>query len=374
MKRRKFIARTLQTSAGIAIGSTFACTSAASSKGFNQKKLGIALVGLGGYATGQLGPALKETQFCELRGIVTGTPEKEVTWAEKYGIPEKNIYNYKNFDEIADNKDIDIIYVVLPNSMHAEFTIRAAQAGKHVICEKPMATSYEDCVKMIDACKKAGKKLSIGYRLHFEPHTLESMRLGQQEVFGKVTDMDSGFAFGLRDKSKWRLDKEMAGGGPLMDVGIYTIQSTIYTLGQLPIALKATDTTIDPDFYGDVEGSLEAEFRFDSKVKSRIKTSYEAQYSYAKAEAENGSWQIEPAHFYGGIKGKTHEGPMKFKSVNQQALQMDDFAKCVLEDRQSVVPGEMGARDVFLLYKIYESMSLGKEVSLEGLPQILHKI
>src|SRR5687768_13355956 len=107
-------------------------------------KLGIALVGLGSYSTNQLGPALKQTSHCYLAGIVTGTPSKENSWASRYNIPKANIYNYKNFDEVAGNSDIDIIYVVLPVSMHKEFTIRAAKAGKHVICEKPMALNANE--------------------------------------------------------------------------------------------------------------------------------------------------------------------------------------------------------------------------------------
>src|SRR5690606_23331209 len=121
---------------------------------------------------------------CYLAGIVTGTPAKEKQWASRYNIPEKNIYNYENFDSIALNPDIDIVYVVLPIFMHKEFTIRAAQAGKHVICEKPMAMNVRECEEMIAACTKANRLLSIGYRLHFEPYNMEMMRLGQQKVFG----------------------------------------------------------------------------------------------------------------------------------------------------------------------------------------------
>src|SRR5690349_17109224 len=142
----------------------------------NQKKLGIALVGLGSYSGGQLAPALQETEHCYLAGIVTGTPSKISTWKEQYNIPDKNIYNYETFDSIKDNKEIDIVYVVLPNSMHAEYVVRAARAGKHVICEKPMALTVEECDRMIAACKEAGKMLSVGYRLHFEPHNKEAMR------------------------------------------------------------------------------------------------------------------------------------------------------------------------------------------------------
>src|SRR5699024_7815392 len=161
--------------------------------------------------------ALQETNLCKLAGIVTGTPRKEEEWAQKYDIPDSNIYNYETYDQIVDNDDIDIIYVVLPNSMHAEYTIRAVEAGKHVISEKPMATSVDDCQRMIDACEEAGRKLSIGYRLHFEPHHQEMMRLGRNEIMGPLQQMTGAHSFPLKDPDAWRLDKELAGGGPLMD-------------------------------------------------------------------------------------------------------------------------------------------------------------
>ncbi|WP_374163342.1 Gfo/Idh/MocA family oxidoreductase [Arcticibacter sp. MXS-1] len=189
-------------------------TLAACSAGRPTGKLGIALVGLGGYSGGQLAPALQETKHCYLAGIVTGTPSKAQSWSQQYNIPEKNIYNYENFDSIADNKDIDIVYVVLPVSMHKDFTIRAAKAGKHVICEKPMALNAAECQEMITACRKARKMLSIGYRLHFEPHNMEAMRLGQKQVYGKITDIDTANGFTYRgNPNAWRLKKALSGGG-----------------------------------------------------------------------------------------------------------------------------------------------------------------
>ena len=377
MKRRHFISNTAKSTGGVIVASsltTLGLFSGSSSRAGEKRGLGVALVGLGSYATGQLAPALQMTENCYLAGIVTGTPSKADSWSDQYDIPAGNVYNYQNFDRIADNDDIDIVYIVLPNSMHAEFVIRAAQAGKHVICEKPMATNYEDCQRMIDACRKVEKKLSIGYRLHFEPYNLEAMRLGQQQIYGKVLESDAGFAFPLRDKSRWRLDKEMAGGGPLMDVGIYAIQSTIYTRGQLPVSLEAMDTTVDKAFYGAVEGTLDVKFKFPAGIKATMRTSYEESSNYLKVQAQEGSWELAPAYSYGGLKGQTHLGPMSFPAVNQQALQMDDFASCILKDKQSIVRGEMGQRDMFIIDKIYESAAIGKPVSLKGIPNILHLV
>lgn len=331
----------------------------------DDEKLGIALVGLGGYASGQLAPALQETKLCKLSGIVTGTPAKEEEWAQKYEIPKSNIYNYENYDQIAENEDIDIIYVVLPNSMHAEYSIRAAEAGKHVISEKPMATSVEDCQRMIDACEKAGCKLSIGYRLHFEPHNKEMMRLGRDGVLGSPRQMSGVHSFPLNDPDAWRLDKELAGGGPLMDVGIYVIQASLYTMGELPVSVMAWDETQNPDNFPEVEGTIRWDLKFPNDAVLHGESSYEDGGNNFRLETADGWAELSPAYSYGGIKGETSEGPMDFPQVNQQALQMDDFARCIIEDDQTIVPGEMGKRDMIIMEAIYESAESGTEVTLD---------
>lgn len=371
MKRRPFIKQLITASGGLALASQlpalYACKEFASNK-----KLGVALVGLGNYSQGQLGPALLETQHCYLAGIVTGTKEKESIWANRYDLKQENIYNYDNFDSIADNKEIDIIYVVLPNSMHAEYTIRAAKAGKHVICEKPMAISVAECKQMIAACKEANKKLSIGYRLHFDPFNLEMMRLGQNKVYGKTMDVSANFSFTLKNPNRWRTQKAMAGGGPLMDLGIYCIQASLYTFGELPTSLWAKNITQDTEFFNDIEGTIEWEMTFPSG-KAYGKTSYESPFtSFLTVETEKGKLELNPSFNYGGLKGMTPDSPMDFKPVNQQALQMDAFALNILEDTESIVPGEMGMRDNYLIEKIYESASKGGQiVSLEAIPKVL---
>ena len=339
-------------------------------------KLGIALLGLGNYSNGQLAPALQQTEHCYLAGIVTGTPSKIDTWKNKYNIPDKNIYNYQNFDSIKDNSDIDIIYVVLPNSMHAEYVIRAAEAGKHVICEKPMAITVEDCDKMIAACKKAGKKLSIGYRLHFEPYNLEMARLGTQKVYGNIKKMIAGFGFTIGDPTQWRLKKNMAGGGPLEDLGIYCIQGFCYTTGMEPIAVTAQEgPKTDLEKFKDVEQSLTWQMEMPDNIICEGKASYYDGMNFLKAEAEKarpndgsvgrGVFQLTSAFNYRGQAGNTPDGAMNLPSVNQQAKQMDAFALAVKNKQPTIVPGEMGRRDVKIISAIYEAMNTGKRVMIK---------
>ncbi|MBL7741637.1 MAG: Gfo/Idh/MocA family oxidoreductase [Chitinophagaceae bacterium] len=337
----------------------------AMSKG-SKKKLGIALVGLGGYAGGQLAPALQQTEHCYLAGIVTGTPSKIDTWKSKYNLPDKNIYSYENFDSIKDNPDIDIVYVVLPNSMHAEYVIRAAKAGKHVICEKPMAITVEDCDKMIAACKEAGKMLSIGYRLHFEPYNLEMARLGQKKVYGNIKKMNAGFGFTIGNPAQWRLKKDLAGGGPLMDLGIYCIQGFCYTTGMEPIAVRAQEgKKTDMEKFREVEQSLSWQFEFPGGIVAEGKTSYADSMNNLRAEADKGWFEVDPAYNYSGQRGATSDGAMDFKHVNQQAKQMDDFADAVMNNRPTPVPGEMGRRDVKYLQAIYKAMRTGERVEIK---------
>ncbi|MFN2439637.1 MAG: Gfo/Idh/MocA family protein, partial [Chitinophagaceae bacterium] len=353
--RRKFLTDLTLGFGGTVLLSSFGrCetkTSPAFSSTSNQKKLGIALVGLGGYSNGQLAPALQETKNCHLAGIVTGTPAKEKLWAEKYNIPQKNIYNYQNFDTIRDNKDIDIVYVVLPVGMHKEFTIRAANAGKHVICEKPMAVNAAECREMIDACKKANRLLSIGYRLHFEPFNMEAMRIGQQKLYGKIKTInaENGYTMGNNTNS-WRLNKALAGGGGLMDMGVYAIQAARYTTGEEPAYVTAREEKLRPDVFKEVDETIYFDLDFDSGTKAKCLSSYNKNASRLRAEADKGWFEISPAFYYSGQVGRTSDGPMNFdNNFFEQVAQMDDFAICVQQNKPSKISGEEGLRDMLVV-------------------------
>ena len=329
-------------------------------------KLGIALLGLGGYAGGQLAPALQQTEHCYLAGVVTGTPSKIPTWQSKYSIPDKNVYNYDNFDSIKDNDDIDIVYVVTPNSLHKEYVVRAAQAGKHVICEKPMALSVEDCDAMIAAVKKAGKMLSIGYRLHFEPYNLEMVRLGTKKIYGNIKKITAGFGFPLGDPNQWRVKKTLSGGGPLQDVGIYCVQGICYTTGLEPLAVTAQEgPKTDAEKFKEVEQSITWQFDMPNGIITEGKASYSDPLNYLKAEAEKGVFELTSAYNYSGQKGKTPEGPMDLPKVNQQAKQINAFALSIKNKQSSIVPGELGKRDVKMIAAIYEAMRTGKKIPIK---------
>jgi predicted dehydrogenase len=324
------------------------------------KKLGIALVGLGNYSTYELAPALMETQSCELAGIVTGTPEKAVKWQERYKISDKNIYNYSNFDAIADNDAIDIVYVVLPNSMHHEYTIRAAKAGKHVICEKPMAVSVKECHEMIDACRKFGVRLFIGYRLHFDPYHRAAMKfrtLGN----GRLQSVDSAFAFHIGDPAQWRLKKSLAGGGSVMDLGVYCIQASRYCTGTEPVSVTAVEEKTDAVKFANVEETMRMQLEFPGGPTTTALCSYNREANYLKLTSENDRFELDAAFSYGGISGRTNTGRLYFPPINQQAVQMDGFSRCITEELPSDADGEEGLKDIRVIEAVYRSAATGSK-------------
>jgi len=331
-----------------------------------EKKLGFALVGLGSLSTNQIAPALPKTKHCRLAGIVTGTPAKAEKWKAQYGIPAKSIYNYETMERMADNPDIDVVYVVTPNALHARDTIKAAKAGKHVLCEKPMEVSTEKCQQMVDAVKKAGRQLAIGYRCRFEPHHLEMLRIAQEKELGDVRLIESAFGFSIGDPTQWRLNRALAGGGPLMDVGIYAIQSAEMIAGAYPIAVSAMTNKTDPVKFKDVEESMTYELKFPNGISASCTTTYKVNgFNRTTAYADRGSFGLTPAFNYDNNRGwRSDQKPLESPEVDQFATEMDNFADCIINNRPTSVSGEMGLRDVRTMMALYESARTGRAVTL----------
>ena len=320
------------------------------------------MLGLGRYAERELGPALKLTKNCHLTGVITGTPEKGPKWAKEYGLSEKNIYSYDNIERIADNPEIDIVYVVTPPGVRRSFVERCAKAGKHVISEKPLATTVEDCDAMIAACKKAKVKFSTGYRLHFDPYHREMMRVAREKEFGELKKMTGERAFVMAARA-WRIDKKIGGGGPLMDLGIYIIQGACMIAGK-PIAVTAKEgPKLKPELFNEVEETIDWTMEFANGATCVARVSFNGSADKFRAEGDKGWWEFpEHAFPYRGAKCVTSRGPVTFPPMNQQAAQMDDFADCVRTGRETIVPGEMGRRDIEIMLAIYEAARTGKRV------------
>ena len=338
-----------------------------------EKKLGWAIVGLGKFATKQLIPAFQDCKHSELVALVSGSPDKAKRIAAEYGVDAKNIYNYQNYDSIKDNPAVDVIYIVLPNSLHAEYTVRGAQAGKHIMCEKPMATSVEDCQKMIDACRQAGKKLMIGYRAQYEAHNLKAIELIREGKIGKLKLITSDHGRPLKPdqpEDKWRAEKELAGGGSLMDIGIYSLQATRYLTGEEPVEISATisNTPGDPRFK-EVEENINFSLRFPSGVLANCSSSYGYfEVKRFQAFGSEGTLTLDPATDYDehNLTVKTDAGTeeIKVKEFNHFAAEIDHLSECILENKTPKTPGEEGLQDVKLMMAIYEAAATGQPVKV----------
>ncbi|MFO0013811.1 MAG: Gfo/Idh/MocA family protein [Planctomycetota bacterium] len=351
--RREFLA---SVSAAVAAGMTQGGFHSAAHAA-EDRKLGVALVGLGSLSSNQLAPALQKTQRTRLAAIVTGTPEKERSWADRYPIDRRHIYNYDSFDKIAGDDSVDIVYIVLPNSMHAEYTIRAARAGKHVLCEKPMANSSEECRQMIAACKSANRLLAIGYRCQFEPRHVRSMEIAREKQMGAIKMIEAGFGFKIGDPNQWRLKKSLAGGGALMDVGIYALQACRYLTGEEPLSVVAQETKTDAKKFAEVDESLTWTMRFPSGVLAYCSTSYNFNgLNRFRAFGENGWFGMDPAYSYNDNRLETSQGAVELPQGDQFAAEMDAFARNIQENRPSRVSGEEGLKDLVAIEAIYRSI------------------
>lgn len=329
----------------------------------SNKKLGIALVGLGSYAN-TLAGALARTQHCTLTGVATRDPEgKGKQWAQRFNFPEKNIYAYDKIEAMKDNPDIDIIYVVTPNSLHLQDVLAAVKAGKHIITEKPMGLSVAECDQMIAACRAAGVQLGLGYRNNFDPVFQEMMRMARWQELGAVKSMSGEYSAGAPANGAWRGNKALAGGGPVMDLGIYVIHAAVLAAnGETPVAVtaKATDR---PNLPG-IEAIMEFTLEFANGAKCESYTSYagasgQGRGSRFRVDYEKGFVNFTQA-FNSGPRAETHKGPLAFPDITTggnyaQARQMDEFARSVRDRMPTSVPGEMGRQDMAIIEAIYAS-------------------
>lgn len=336
---------------------------------YEDKKLGVALVGLGRYAL-KLAEGIELTKYCKLTGIVTGTPAKAAEWSKKYNLPATSVYNYETFDRIADNKNIDVIYIVLPNGMHKEYALRAAKAGKHVIVEKPMAINAAESLEIIHACKKEGVKLAVGYRLHYEPYNMEMMRLGQKKIYGKVRLVESelGYNMTTMDPGDWHFNKKLSGGGSLQNLGVYCVQAARYILGEEPTAVTAYfGPNSKPELFKEVEESVHWTLEFASGALGHSTCSSAYPLDRLFASAEQNTFELNPAISYGPFRGWTRDGEFKFPVTHMQQVQMDEMAKVLLagKDFPEHISGWEGYKDAKVIDAIYQSAQTGTRVLIK---------
>lgn len=330
--------------------------------------LRVALMGLGGYAQ-HVADAMQSCKRAKITALISGTPSKLEEWGKKYNVPEQNHYNYANFDDIKNNPEVDAIYVITPNSLHHDQVIRVARAGKHAICEKPMAINAEEGRAMVDACEAAGVKLLIGYRMRFEPNTLEVVRMRNNGEFGNIKFFQGLSGFRIGDPNQWRLNKELAGGGSLMDIGIYAINGARYMIGEDPIWVTAQETKTDPiKFKEGVDETIQFQLGFpNGAVASCLSTYNMGSLDRFFLNGEKGFAEMRPSTGYGPIKGRTNKGELNHPHVPHQTIQMDEMASIILDGKTPIlsVDGKVGLQDMKIIDAIYRACATGQRQELD---------
>lgn len=333
----------------------------------DERLLRVAIMGLGSYGT-RVAEAMQTCTKAKLVGVISGTPSKVKNWQSKYNIPEKNCYNYSNFDDIKNNPDIDAVYVITPNALHHDGVIRAAKAGKQVICEKPMSINAEKGKEMIDACKKAGVKLLVGYRMHFEPHTLEVIHMRKAGEFGKILFFQGLSGFMIGDPTQWRLNKELSGGGAMMDIGIYSINGSRYMIGEEPVWVTAEETKTNPQkFKEGIDETIQFQLGFPGgAVASCLSTYSMNNLDRFFLNGTRGFAELVPATAYSMIRGRTNKGELTAPDVIEQTAQMDAMADIILRDKKPEIPvdGEEALKDLKIIDAIYEACRTAKKIKL----------
>lgn len=328
-----------------------------------ERKIGYCIVGLGRISMDHFMPAVKMSSKCKVAALVSGHRDKAERKAAEYGVPSSSIYSYENYDEIGRNSDIDAVYVALPNSMHPEYTIRAAKAGKHVLCEKPMATSVDESRRMIQACDKASRKLMIAYRCQYEPVHLRAVELIREGKLGSIQSIESAFGFPIAPH-EWRLDKELAGGGPLMDVGIYCLNASRYLTGAEPTEVSGFSSVVDQDGrFAQVEENLSWTMKFPTGALASCTCTYGSpMLGYFRVRGSRGAITVEPAFNYDKprlLAKFEGEAAMELTSSDADPIQFlreaDHMADCILQNKEPKTPGVEGLRDMEVIAQIYRA-------------------
>jgi predicted dehydrogenase len=344
------------------------------------ERVGYAIVGLGRLALNQILPAFGTTKHSRPVALVSGDHIKALKAAHQYGIRPEFIYNYQNYDRLADNPEVQVIYIALPNSMHADYTIRGARAGKHVLCEKPMAIKVAECQQMIDSCKRANRKLMIAYRSQYEPMDRAMIKMVCEKRFGNITEFISMNAQNVGDPQQWRLKRALSGGGPLPDMGIYSINAARFLSGEEPIEVTGNLYSLpgDPRFK-EVEAAAHFILRFQSGLTATCSTSYVTHRSqFLRLQGSVGWAELNPSFAYHGLRLRlshvveghdTIEQP-NIESGDQFALEIDHMSRCVQRNIQPHTPGEEGLQDQRIIEAIYESARIGRPVKLSVPSQI----
>jgi len=334
-------------------------------------RVGYAVVGLGHFAEHVVLPGFRNSRKAQLVALVSGDERKARRLAKKFGASD--VYHYDSYTQCLDNPQVEAVYIATNNSTHAEFTVQAAAAGKHVLCEKPMATSVAECQQMIDACRAHHVRLMIAYRKYFEPASLDLKMLVDSGKLGRLKIIHSAFSVYLRPgggRAAWHFDRKLAGGGALPDVGVYCVNTARWVTGKEPVEAAAYQWTVDPEVFQEVDENIAFRLNFPDGLIMQATASWGgAQESFLHIVGEKGWATLAPAfqydeerRLYGRIGGRWFE--KQYKVMNELALELDAFADCIRRNREPAPNGAEGLRDVQVMQAIYRAAREGRPVTI----------
>jgi predicted dehydrogenase len=338
------------------------------------ERVGFAVVGLGRLSLEEILPAFGAAKKARLVAVMSQTPAKARAVGAQYGIAAENIFGYGDWDRIAAKPDIKAVYIVTPNARHRDDVLAAAQAGKHVLCEKPMATGSAEARAMVAACEGAGVKLMIAYRCQYEPYNRRVMDLIRSGEYGRARLLEACNTQTQGPADQWRMKGAMAGGGALPDIGLYCLNGVRAYTGEEPVEVFSRIWSPPGDArFATVEDTVTFTLRFPSGVLANCATSYTAHESREmRVRLAGASVELSNAFAYVGqslkISHRQGNGEVAVSPAiphaNQFALELDHFAACVLTGRTPRTPGEEGVQDHLIMEAIYDSARTGQPVAL----------
>lgn len=334
------------------------------------QQVGYAVVGLGRISEVAVLPAFRESKKSRLIAVVSGDARKARRLAKRFGAEDS--YTYDQMDQCLADPRVQAVYIATNNSTHAEYTLAASEAGKHVLCEKPMAPTVKDCQRMIDACRAHGVKLMIAYRKYLEPASREFKRIVRSGRLGKLKIIHSAFTFYFpATKTRhWHLSRQLSGGGALVDVGVYCVNTVRWLLDQEPLGATGYSWSVNPRRFDEIEESIAFQLKFPGGLLMEASASFgAAQSSFLQVMGEKGWAAMNPAYafdeerrLFGKIGGKWFE--KNFEPMEEFHLELDHLAECIQRGKNPLPDGETGKRDVAVMEAIYEAARRRKEVAV----------
>lgn len=331
-----------------------------------------AVVGLGHIAQVAILPGFAHARKSLLTGLVSSSPEKLQKLSRKYAV--ENTWSYEEFDDCLHSGQIDAVFIALPNDLHREYAIRAARAGVHILCEKPLAVTARDCELMIREAKKNRVKLMTAYRLHFEETNLRAIEIVASGKIGEPRYFNSCFSFHVTDPDNIRLKKKR-GGGTLYDIGVYCLNAARYIFGAEPTEVFASSANSGAKIFREIDETTSVVLRFPGERLATFTTSFgAADTDYFEIAGTKGSLRVEPAFEYVGelsftLKVGEKEEKKKFAPRDQFGAEISYFSECILGGREPEPSGLEGLIDVQIVEAMYKSAKTGRPVKLPKFPR-----